>query len=264
MTESWPMLAAAVAIALMNGPLGALAVWRRMAFFGDALAHAALLGVALALAAQAPLMGGVLIISGLVALGLSALSSPLLPNDTLLGVLAHGALGFGLIAAALLLPDSMDLEHLLLGDITAITPLQAGVIVVGAGLVLAALAIIWRPLLAVTVSEEIAIAEGLRPKIWQLAHTLLLAVALALAIRLTGVLLFTSLLIIPAATARLLARSPEQMAAYAAGLALTAALAGFAASRVWALPAAPTMVAAAFVPFALLHLPGWRRGRKDP
>jgi zinc transport system permease protein len=233
-----------------------------MAYFGDALAHSALLGVALALLLDVSVMAGVLAVTLAVALALAALRKPsMLPPDALLGIFAHGALAIGIIVTTLAVRPGFDLMGLLFGDILAVTTADVWIIGLGALIILAVLAAIWRPLLAAAVSEEIAIAEGLNPRRAELAHTLLLAAALALSMKITGVLLFTSLLVIPAAAARALARSPEAMAALAALSGMAAVLAGLYGSFVFDAPSGPSIVAAAFALFALFHMMAWLRRR---
>lgn len=248
-------LLAGLAAALMAGPLGSFIVWRRMAYFGDALAHSALLGVALALVMDISVMAGVLTVAVVVAIAVN-LPGHLrrLPPDALLGIFAHGALAAGLLLTSLLIRPGFDLMALLFGDILAVTASDVALLGGGALLVLAALAAIWRPLLAAAVSEEIAIAEDMNPRRAELAHTLLLAAALALAMKITGVLLFTSLLIIPAAAARAFARSPEAMAALAVAVGMTAVAAGLWASWTFDAPSGPAIVSAAFGLFAVFHM----------
>ncbi len=84
----------------------------------------------------------------------------------------------------------------------------------------------WRPLIASTVNPELAEAEGLQPERARLAFMLLMALVIAIAMKIVGILLITSLLIIPAAAARRFARTPEGMAALASVLGVVAVVAG--------------------------------------
>src|SRR5690606_38652917 len=101
------------------------------------------------------------------------------------------------------------------------------------------------PLLASTVNPEVAEAEGLRPEATRMIFMLLLASVIAIAMKLVGVLLITSLLIIPAATARRLSGSPEQMAAIAALLGAAAVSGGLFGSLAYDTPSGPSIVVAA-------------------
>jgi zinc transport system permease protein len=248
-------LLAGLGVALVAGPLGAFVVWRRMAYFGDTLAHSALLGVALAYLLSINLNLGVLITCVAVALVLLALQrQQRLASDTLLGILAHTALSLGLVTLAFLETLRVDLMGFLFGDILAVGWRDVALIWAGGLVVLGALALLWRPLLAITVHEELAQVEGVPVARVRLALTLLLAVVVALAMKVVGILLITSLLIIPAAAARRFSRTPEAMAALAAlagGLAVTGGLAG---SLSFDTPAGPSVVVAAALLFALTGL----------
>lgn len=245
-------LLAGAGVALVAGPLGCVVVWRRMAYFGDTLSHAALLGVALGLLAGIDVTVGVIATSVAVGLLLLAMQSERrLASDTLLGILSHAALAVGLIAVGFLDKVRVDLMAYLFGDILAVSGKDLAWIYGGAGLVLVALAAIWRPLIALTVDEDTAVAEGVSPRPVKLVFTLLIAGTVALAMKAVGVLLVTALLIIPAATARGFARSPEAMAFGAACAGLAAVGGGIAASFAWDAPSGPAVVAAAALLFAL-------------
>lgn len=236
---------AGAGLALAAGPLGCFVVWRRMAYFGDATAHAAILGVALALALSVSIFAGVLGMALAMAVAISGLSGKGFAMDTLLGVLAHSALALGLVAVAFLPGVRVDLMAYLLGDILAVSRLDLAVIWGGAGVVLGLLAWRWQPLLTATLNGDLANAGGVDPKREQLVLTLALAVVVALGIKVVGALLITAMLIIPAAAARCFARTPEAMAGIAALAGLLAVLGGLAASYYWDTPTGPTIVAAA-------------------
>ncbi|RME99956.1 MAG: hypothetical protein D6773_12170 [Alphaproteobacteria bacterium] len=243
-------LAAAGGLALVAGPLGCFVVWRRMAYFGATLAHAALLGVALGLLLQVNAMAGVFLVAAVVAPLLLLLERhTALPADTLLGILAHGLLATGLVVTALMTSLRLDLMAYLFGDVLAVSKTDVAIIYLGGGAVLATLALIWRPLLAATVSAEIAKAEGLQPERTRLAFLLLVAAVIAIAMKIVGVLLIVSLLIIPAATARRFAATPETMAIIAAAVGLISASAGLFASLRLDTPSGPSIVVAATLIF---------------
>lgn len=233
---------AGLGAALATGPLGCFVVWRRMAYFGDATAHAALLGVALALGLGLPVLGGVLALSVLMAVLVWALSGRHVATDTLLGVLSHAALAIGIVGIALTRNAPVDLEAYLLGDILAVSRADLAVIW-GGGLAIAGLvAWRWSALLTATVGEDLASAEGIDPERERLWLMLALAVCVAVAIKVLGVLLIAALLIIPPAMARLMARTPEQMAVLAVLIGMGATLGGLGGAFVFDTPAGPTMV----------------------
>ena len=248
-------------VALAAGPLGAFVVWRRMAYFGDALAHSGLLGVLLGAMLHVNPQLGVVLTCLLVALGLVLLQRQRgLATDTLLGILAHATLSLGLVALALLETVRVDLVGYLFGDILAITTADLYWIWGGGLLALGALAGLWRPLLAMTVHEDLARVEGVAVFPIRLAFMLLIALVVAVAMKVVGILLITSLLIIPAAAARRFAHSPEGMAALASLIGGAAVGLGLWTSLRWDTPAGPSVVVAATALFVLsLATPGRSR-----
>ncbi|WP_298933782.1 metal ABC transporter permease [uncultured Ruegeria sp.] len=249
---------AGVGVAFAAAPLGCFVVWRRMAYFGDATAHAAILGVALSLTFQMSIFTGALAVALIMALAVTLLAGRGYAMDTLLGVMAHSALAFGLVAVSFLSGVRIDLMAYLFGDILAVSRADLAVIWGGAALVVALIAWRWSRLLTATLNEELAYASGFDPKREQLVLTLSLAVTVAVAIKVVGVLLIAAMLIIPAAAARNLARSPESMAAIAAAIGAVSAVAGLRAAYVFDTPAGPSIVCVAAVLFAFLSLVGWQ------
>ncbi len=241
---------AGIGVAIIAGPLGVFVVWRRMAYFGDTMAHSALLGVALGFLLGINLQLGVIAVAVVMALLLLTLQRQRqLASDTLLGILAHTSLSLGLVAIALQENVRVDLMGYLFGDILAVSSQDLAWIWVGGLLCLAILALIWRPLLAITVHEELARVEGVAVARTQLVFMLLIAVVIAVAMKIVGVLLITAMMIIPAATARKLSQTPEQMALIASIMGTLAVALGLFASWQWDSPAGPSVVVAAFVLF---------------
>lgn len=224
-------LLAGLALALVAGPLGSFVVWRRMAYFGDTLSHAALLGVALGFLLDVSPTLAVTVGCVLLAVLLVTLQQRQpLAADTLLGILAHSTLSLGLVTLSFMKEVRVDLMAYLFGDLLAVSASDLLWIIAGSALVLALICFLWRPLLAITVHEELAKVEGLPVGAIRLALMLLIAIVIAVAMKIVGVLLITSLLIIPAAAAQRHARSPEQMAVGASLLGLVAVCAGLALS----------------------------------
>lgn len=236
-------LLAGLALAIVAGPLGSFVVWRRMAYFGDTLSHAALLGVALGLMLDVNPMLAVTVGCVLLAVLLVTLQSRQpLAADTLLGILAHSTLSLGLVVLSFMQDVRIDLMGYLFGDLLAVGPTDLAWIVGGSALVLVLLALLWRPLLAITVHEELAKVEGLPVAAIRLSLMLLIAVVIAVAMKIVGVLLITSLLIIPAAAAQRHARTPEQMALGASLLGIVAVCGGLSLSWFQDTPAGPSIV----------------------
>jgi zinc transport system permease protein len=255
----WRALAGGLGVALLTGPLGCFVVWQRMAYFGEVLSHSALLGVALGLVLGIHLTAGMAFVCVAMAILLVLMQNQVrlkreLPADTLLGVMSHVALAGGLAMLVLVEDVRFDLNAYLFGDVLAIGPIDllwigcAGLAVIGT------LLFVWRQLLEITLSEEIAQVEGVPVKRIRLIYMLLMALVVAIAVKIVGVLLMASLLVIPAAVARRLARTPEQMAVFASLTGAFAVVAGLGASLQWNLPAGPAIVLAAAVMFVAVQL----------
>jgi zinc transport system permease protein len=242
---------AGIGVAIAAAPLGCFVVWRRMAYFGDATAHASILGVALALTFSTSVFVGALAVTLLMAVAVSLISGRGLASDTVLGVLAHSSLAFGLVAASFLSGVRVDLMAFLFGDVLAVGRGDLAVIWGGAVLVLATLAWRWSAMLTATLSAELAQAAGIDPRREQLILSVALAIVVAVAIKVVGALLITAMLIIPAAAARSLASTPERMAVIAAAFGVLSVLAGLRASLMFDTPTGPTIVCAAAVIFLL-------------
>ncbi|WP_322867995.1 metal ABC transporter permease [Aquicoccus sp. G2-2] len=244
---------AGLGVAIATAPLGCFVVWRKMAYFGDATAHAALLGVALSLGFGLSVFTGVLVVALAMASTVSALSGRGQAVDTLLGVLAHSAIAFGLVAVSFLHGVRIDLMAYLFGDILAVTKSDLIVIWGGALLVLLLVWARWSALLTTTLNTDLAYASGIDPKREQLVLTLALALVVAVAIKVVGALLIAAMLIIPAAAARPLSTTPERMAVLACALGIAASLGGLALAFAFDTPTGPTIVCLAAGFFILSH-----------
>ena len=252
-------LAAGLGLSLISGPLGVFVVWLRMAYFGDTLAHSALLGIALGLLLEVNLQLSVLVLALFVAAALLGLQQRTrLATDTLLGILAHGSLAIGLVAISFQHDVRVDLLAYLFGDILAVGNTDVLWIWGGAVLSLLALVAIWRPLLNLSVHAELAAVDGVPVARIKLTFMLLVALVIAVAMKIVGVLLITALLIVPAASAQRFSRGPEQMALIATLFGALAVVAGLLASLLLDTPAGPSIVTAATILFLLSQL---RRAR---
>mgnify|MGYP001157392648 FL=1 len=241
-------------VALISAPLGCFVVWRRMAYFGDATAHAAMLGVALSITLQFSIFLGALLAAIVMAWTVTQLSGRNYTSDTILGVSAHSALALGLVIVSFNSGIRIDLMAYLFGDILAVSSSDLGIIWGGAALI--SLVILWRwtPLLITTLNQELAHAHGINPKREQLILTLSLGVTVAVSIKVVGILLITAMLIIPAAAARNIARTPETMACMAAVIGCVSAVIGLRAAYIFDTPPGPSIVCIALVLFIFLSI----------
>ena len=237
-------------VAIVTAPLGSFVVWRRMAYFGDTLAHSALLGVALGFLFDINLNLAIICVAVIIALLMLALQNRrLLASDTLLGILSHSTLSLGLVVIATQDELRVDLMGYLFGDILAVSTLDLFWVWGGGIIVLGLLVRIWRPLLALTVHEELAQVEGVAVNQIRLIFMLMIALVIAISMKIVGVLLITSMLIIPAAAARRFSQTPEQMTLIAAFIGLISVALGLSASWFWDSPAGPSIVVAASILF---------------
>ena len=245
-------LIAGVGVATVMGATGVFVVWRRMAYFGDTLAHSALLGVAVGFISGIDVNIGIVGVCLFVAVGMVYLRSQRhLAEDTLLGILAHSSLALGLVAVSFLSALRVDLMSYLFGDILAVTPTDIGWVYGGGMVALGVLVWLWKDLIAITVHEDLARTEGVNIIRTQIAFMILFALVIAMAMKIVGILLVTALLIIPAAAARRFARTPEQMAIFAAVAGSIAVALGLQGSLLWDLPSGPAIVVAAALIFVV-------------
>ena len=250
-------LLAGLLVVLVSGPLGCVVVWRRMAYFGDTLAHAALLGAALSLSFEFNSLVGVLVVGvsiSFLLIGLQRRND--ISSDTLLGIMAHGSLAIGLVLLAMMQNRGMriDLMAYLFGDILAVSWTDIGWMLLAVVLVIIGLLRIWQSLLSIAVHEELSRSEGINVDLVSLQFMLLIALVIAVAMKLVGILLITALVIIPAATARRFAGSPEAMAVFAVVFGMLSVLLGLLASNFWDSPAGPSIVVAAVLLFIMSRL----------
>ncbi|MDW6001474.1 zinc ABC transporter permease subunit ZnuB [Vibrio mangrovi] len=250
-----PAILAGVGIALIAGPLGSFVVWRKMAYFGDTLAHASLMGLAFGFLLDINLNLALSVCCLAIAAILVVLQrQKFIATDTLLGILAHSSLSVGLIAVSFLDDVRIDLMSYLFGDLLAVTPSDLYFIWGGVLVIAILLYFIWQPLLSSSVNEELASVEGTNVDLMQLLLMLMVGLVIAVGMKFVGALIITSLLIIPAAGARRLSTTPEQMAALASGIGIIAVLSGLYFSWEFDTPAGPSVVISASCLFILSHL----------
>ena len=244
---------AGVGLALVAGPLGSFIVWRRMSYFGDTLAHSALLGIAIGLMTGSDPQFSIIVSCLLLAFLLTVLDRrPSLSSDTLLGILAHSSLAVGVLVLALSRSQRVNLEAYLFGELLTV----AGNDVLWILLVVTVVALLlfrfWNDLLSITVHSELAQIEGLNVQRLNLLLIMLMALTIAISMKIVGVLLITSLLIIPPAAARNLAKTPEKMALFASGIGVFSVIAGVLSAFYLDTPVGPTIVVVAALVFFIL------------
>lgn len=265
---AWPepfvlrALVAGVALAIVAAPLGCLVVWRRMAYVGETLAQSSLLGVALGLAFRIDLTIAVIVAAVAAACVLIAFGrQKLLALDSVLGLMHHAALALGVIAIALLKGPSIDLMSYLFGDVFAVSDSDLVVMLIGGAIVFGATLMLWRPLVRLSLHEDLATAEGVSPRLPRAAFDILLAVTIAVSMKIVGILLVMAFLIVPAVAARPLASTPERMAVLAAVIAALSVVAGLTLSLNVDAPGGPSIVLAMCAVAVITLLAAGRRAR---
>ncbi len=245
-------LLAGVGVAVLTGVMGCFVVWKRMAYFGDSLSHSALLGVVIGIMTGIQMHIAIIVICFLFSMALVYLQQKkMLSTDTLLGILAHGSLSFGMVAFSFL-DQNIDLQSFLFGDILTVQPQEIYWIYGGGACILAVIYYFWSSLLLTTISEELAASDGINVYMMNLLFMVLMTLIVALSMRIIGVLLMTSLLIIPAATARQYAHSPKQMVLFAMLFGILSVIIGLIVSLIVDTPTSPTIVSIAVTIFIIL------------
>ena len=253
---------AGIGVSIAAAPIGCFVVWRNLAYFGDATAHAAILGVSLALLFELSVFVGVFGVALAMALTVSTVGQRFLGSNTVLGVASQTALAVGIVAFSLAADSRVDLDAYLFGEILAVSNSDILVIWIGSAAIVFFVASRWTALLLSTFNPEIAQASGLHPHREQLYMNVALAALVAVAIKVVGALLVTAMLIIPAAGARPISKSPEGMAAAAVAIASGSVLAGLWISNLVNSPAGPTIIVAAAVAFLVSMLLSAARNRE--
>ena len=234
---------AGVGLAMVAGPLGCFVVWQRLSYFGDTMAHSALLGVAIALALEFNIQISVFIVCFLIALVVGRVGQhSMLSGDSTLGVLSHSSLAIGLVLVSLMYWIRVDVLHLLFGNILAVNWNEILIIYGGGAVILIVLIRKWNNMICLTVDEHLATAENMQPVKTRFIMMVLLAAIVAFAMKIVGIILTVSLLIVPAAAARQFAKTPEQMAVLAAVFGVTAVIFGLMLSIEFDTPPGPSIV----------------------
>jgi zinc transport system permease protein len=241
----YPALAG-VLLALIGGPLGSFVIWQRMAYFGESIAHSALLGIAIAIFLNINMTATMLIVCCAMAAALNRVQKKFqLSLNTLLAIMAHTSLATGLVIISLVPGFRLDINSFLFGDLLAIGKNEFTLIAIVSLTAFIFISSQWHKLISLAANEELAFVEGINTGRLQLLLLLCMAVVVAIGIKAVGVLLIVSLLVIPAATSRKWASSPEAMAILASALGATAVIAGLALSYYADTPTGPSVVAIA-------------------
>lgn len=226
-------LVAGIVVAIIAGPFGCLLAWRRMAFMGETIAHSSLLGVVLGVLLGIMPQYSILIMAVMIAVVLYVMDRGRgLARDVSLTVIAHGSLGVGLFVISMMPNVTIDIDAYLFGSLLAIDDIDLLIIFIGGGGIFAVLMLYWKSLVAITISPDLAKAENGVQSEAELIFTILVAILVAITMKITGLLLVSAILIIPAAAARFLSDSPEKMAVFASIIGLISVTIGLYVSLI--------------------------------
>ena len=248
-------LLAAIGMGCVSAVMGCFLLWRRMAFFGDAMAHAAVLGVALGTILQVNTYLFIALICLMTAVIVGILQQrSRIPVDTWLASISYTSLALGIIVIAKTTGIRIDTESILFGDILSVSRqdliwIYAAVIVVWSFII-----VCWQKLLMLTLDEELALTSGISVDALRLGFTFCLAIVTAVGIKASGALLLPALMILPAAAMARFSKSPEMMVAGATVISLLSVVLGIWVSFTFDTPSGPTIVVTACGFFILATL----------
>jgi zinc transport system permease protein len=258
---------AGIMMVSIAAPMGCLMVWQRLAFLSDTLGHAAVLGVGIGLLLEVNPMFGVLAVVILIVFSLSRVANfNNALSETTLAIISHTGLAGGLILLGVLPSNSVSLEAILFGDLLATTHSDLLMILVTTLILLVLLIRHWRPFVALSVSREIAQAEGISVRKEQFLMYMMIALLVAVLMKVMGVLLIAAMLVIPTTNARLLSQNPEQMVLFSAVFGVLSLAGGITSSFQFDWQTGPSIVlsATAFLVITLLitrQISLWTRRR---
>ena len=234
---------ASIGVSLIAGSLGCFVIWKRLSYFSDSISHSALLGVALGLATGLGINLGLVIVGGLFAVLIVVLQQKeFWSSDAVLGIFSHLSLSLGIVVLGIIGNQNTDYFAYLFGDILSITSKDLYWIFSVLIVVVTILVFNWKKLLLLTLNEELAKAEGINKLYYDLLFMFLIALAVSVSVQIVGVLLITSLLIIPPAISRVISNSPVMMILASMIVSIFSVLLGLYLSVDFDLATGPTIV----------------------
>lgn len=253
-------LIAVVLISPLMGILGTMAVNNKMAFFSDALGHSAFTGIALGV-----LLGIKNELISLIAFGVFiALVITRVKNrgntssDTVISVFSSGSVAVGLLVLSYGGSFSKYNSYLV-GDVLSVTKRELLTLFITLICVVVIWAFMYNKLLVISVNKELAASRGIKTSLYENIFVIVVAVVVMLSIKWVGILLINSLLILPAASARNLAKNSRQYLALSVGISLVGAISGLLVSFYGDTSAGATIVTVLTVIFFITYVIGSRK-----
>ena len=244
-----------IGIALISGLMGCFVVWKKMAYFGDSLGHSAVFGVGIGILLGANQdLAIIFTVISFAILFTYLQNKDFFSSDVILGILAHGALSIGIILLSISNNANFNLHALLFGDILAASEKQIYIIFVAAALIYCLIGYNWQALILNTISRDLAKSQNISNFKMDLLLTTIMALVVAISIKIIGALLITSMLIIPPSSAKRLVNNPKSMAVISTLIALLAVICGIALSYYFDIPSGPAIIMISFIIFILTNL----------
>lgn len=224
-------MAAAILVGIVCAVLGTYVVLRGMAFFGDALAHAILPGIAAGYliggGAREPLFWWALVTAILSSIGIGALSrSVRIKEDTAIGVIFAGMFALGIALISSVRSYSVDLTHFLFGDVLGVRSQDLLLTAIFSGLILLLVFAFYKEFLVMSFDPILAATLRLPVRLLDYLLMVLIAIAIVVSLQTVGVALMVAMLVTPAATAYLLTRRLPVMMVLAAAIAAFSGVVG--------------------------------------
>ncbi|AYN24750.1 zinc ABC transporter permease subunit ZnuB [Buchnera aphidicola] len=240
----YPGWLAGILLSFATGPLGSFIIWRRISSFGDTLSHSSILGLAISILFKIDSFYTVLFFMSFLAIVLAWIEKLLSVSlETILSIISYSSLSLGMIFISLMSTSRhIDLSNYLFGDLLIVTKFDLFIISLGSLTVLTVLFLRWNSILLLTINEELAQIDGVNIFYARLTLMLTTALAISIAIKFVGVLLITSLLIIPPATAQLFSDSPEKMIIISIIISIISVTGGIFLSFFYNTPTSPSIV----------------------
>jgi zinc transport system permease protein len=245
-------LIASIGISISSAPIGAILLWQRMAFLGDTLAHASLLGVAISLLFSMPLMLGVFFVVFLLVY-LFGKNNKLLSNDALLAIIVYGCLSIAIVIISKI-PGRFNLDSYLLGDILAINHFDIIAIYIMGSIVILWLYLRFDKLILTSINKDLASSSGVNTKFILLEFRMIIACLIAISMKIVGILLISALLIIPAAAARNYSKTPERMILLAVIFSVISSILGVMLAFYFDLPVGPSIIIMSLLFFIISNI----------
>jgi zinc/manganese transport system permease protein len=255
-------LIAAALLGVVGGLVGVFVQMRDMQFAVHGISELSFAGAAAALllgvnVALGSVLGSVLAGALIGVLGVRARD-----RNSVIGVLMPFGLGLGVLFLALYKGRAANKFGLLTGQIVSVDTVQLGWLVSVSVVVLVGMALIWRPLTFVSADPEVAAARGLPAGLLSLVFTLLLALAVSLAVQVVGALLVLSLLVTPAAAAFRITASPVLAPLLSAAFAVVSAVGGILLALGGTIPISPFVTTISFAIYVVCRVVAARRTRR--